>query len=234
MFQKCVGLLEEGNTSVTLVRVFLKLGQAYTQIGAWDDAIAYLEKGLSITESIEDDTLGNQLKAAAEQSLGTTYLEKFYSTDVGIPERNNDLIRKALVWSDAALKHGRSVGQMEPTCSLDLAQEYYSLGHSEPAHIALKQYLDGIVRLGPSYCQACHQQCAKDAIMEKCSVCKVARYCSRGHSIQAWMKGRLCHKVMCPFLHRWRKIKPGKETTTDLCDELCNDFFERILAFKPK
>jgi len=35
--------------------VFLKLGQAYTTIRAWDDAIAYLEKGLSIADSIEDE-----------------------------------------------------------------------------------------------------------------------------------------------------------------------------------
>jgi len=70
--------------------------------------------------------------------------------------------------------------------------------------------------------------------MGKCSVCKVARYCSRVHSIQAWKKGRLCHKVMCPWLKRWRKIAEGKSSTTELCDELCNDFFERVLASKPK
>ena len=70
--------------------------------------------------------------------------------------------------------------------------------------------------------------------MEKYRVCKVARYCSRDHSIQAWKKGRLCHKVMCPWLKRWRKITEGKDATTELCDELCNDFFERVLASKPR
>ena len=42
MFQKSVGLCEEGN--IVLVGVFLKLGRAYTKIQAWDDAIASLEK----------------------------------------------------------------------------------------------------------------------------------------------------------------------------------------------
>ena len=38
---------------------------------------------------------------------------------------------------------------------------------------------------------------------------------------------------MCLFLKRWRKITKGGDTntkSTELCDELCNDFFERVLA----
>jgi len=51
---------------------------------------------------------------------------------------------------------------------------------------------------------------------------------------KSFTKCRLCHKVMCPFLQRWRKIKPGKDTTIELRDKLCNDFFEHVLAFKPE
>ena len=61
MFQKCVGLFERGSLSESLMGLFLKIGKAYTTIGAWDDAIASLEKGLSITHSIEDESLGNHL-----------------------------------------------------------------------------------------------------------------------------------------------------------------------------
>jgi len=52
MFQKFIGLFEEGNTSEELIRVFVKLGKAFTKNRAWDDAIASLEKGLSIADSI--------------------------------------------------------------------------------------------------------------------------------------------------------------------------------------
>jgi len=69
-FQKCVGLFEEGNLSKSLMGLFLELGQAYRSIGARDDAIAYLEKALSITDSIEDETPDYyQLKRLAKQSL---------------------------------------------------------------------------------------------------------------------------------------------------------------------
>jgi len=60
--------------------------------------------------------------------------------------------------------------------------------------------------------------------MEKCSVCKVARYCNSAHSIHAWKKGRLYHKVMCPLLKRWRKIMEGEGAITEVRDELFNDF----------
>jgi len=230
MFQKCVGLFEEGNASDKLMKVFLKLGNAYRSIRAWDDAIASLEKGLSIVDSIEDEKIANELKAEAKQSLGNTYVEKYES----LPERNEELIRKALFFSEtAAFDHQNSKGTVDPALVLDLAQEHYFLGHTEKAHLMLKKYLGESVRLGALYCQSCHELCAKDAIMEKCSVCKVARYCSFAHSIQAWNKGRLCHKVMCPWLKRWRKITEGEDATTELRDKLCNDFFERVLASKP-
>jgi len=229
MYQKCVGLFEQGNaTSEALILLFLKLGQACRLIEAWDDAIATLEKGLWIAESIEDERLGNQLKARSTQDLGNTYLEKYES----LPERNDELIRKALFWSEAAFHLPKEFANF--ALFLDLAQEHYFLGDLEKAHAALKRYLDGSVRLGPSYCQACYQTCAKDAIMEKCSVCKVARYCSQAHSVHAWKKGRLCHKVMCPLLKRWRKFTESKGTTTELCDKVFNDFFERVLDSKRK
>ena len=231
MFQKSVGLFEEDNTSEERRRVFFRLGKAYTKIGAWDDAIVALEKIISIAESIEDEDerLGNQLKAEANEFLGKVYLEKYES----LPERDDELIRKALFLSEAALMLQQAKGGVTLALYLDLAQEHYFLGGTEKAHRMLKGYLDAAVRLGASYCQTCYETCAKDAVMAKCSVCKVARYCSRAHSIQAWAKGRLCHKVMCPFLKRWRKIKEGKDTTrstNELCDELVDDFFERVLA----
>ena len=232
MFQKCVGLCEEGNSSDELVQVFLKLGQAYTNIEAWDDAIASLEKA---TESSEYESLDNLSKSRVKQSLGNTYLAKHES----LPERNDEVIRKALFWSEAAFdlqnSEWQNEGRVHFDLSLDLAQEHYFLGDTERAHFRLKRYLDGTVKMGPTHCLSCDQACAKDAHMEKCSVCKVARYCSQDHSVQAWKKGRLCHRVMCPFLKRWRKITEGKGAAAELCDELFNDFFERVLASsKPK
>ena len=65
--------------------------------------------------------------------------------------------------------------------------------------------------------------------MDKCSGCKVARYCCRAHQEQAWMRGRLGHKAVCPLMNRWRKVKDGKATVQS-CSILMSDFFESILV----
>ena len=152
--------------------MLLKLGRAYATIEVWDDAIATPQKSISIPESIEDDRRVNQLKASAQQALGKVYLAKFCSTctDESLPERNDELIREAFFWSEAALEcQGDYIGTIDLHLDLflDLAQEYYYLDEWEKAHDTLKNYLDGIVQLGPSRCHSCSQMCAKDAIIEK-------------------------------------------------------------------
>jgi len=108
-------------------------------------------------------------------------------------------------------------------------QEQYFLRDTEKAQVVLKKYLDLTVEFGSSCCQACHQSCAKDETMMVCVGCLVTRYCSQAHQRRAWKKGRLCHKVMCPLLKRWRRLQNG-EYTTDSCNAIFNDFFESIVA----
>ena len=122
MFQKCVGLLEEGNALEKLVGLYLNLGQAYTTIRAWDDAVASLEKGLSIAHSIEDEILSNELNAIVKQDLGNTYLEKYES----LPEQNDELIHKALFWSEAVFNLQNSNENVNHALFLDLAQALFS------------------------------------------------------------------------------------------------------------
>jgi len=160
MFQNACEFFTDDNSWM-----FVKLGQTCRSIGASDVAIAYLDKSISIVDPIEDERLF-QVKVAAKKSLGNTHLKKFYAYEstAGIPERNDELIRKALFWSEAAFE---CQGGVNLACSIDLAQEHYFLGDSEKAHNMLKEYLDAIVKLGPSHCQTCHQTCANHAIMEK-------------------------------------------------------------------
>ena len=49
------------------------------------------------------------------------------------------------------------------------------------------------------------------------------------------MKGQLCHKVMCPFLTRWRNANAKEgEDNSESSDAILNDFFESLdeLAYK--
>ena len=131
---------------------------------------------------------------------------------------------------EGEFKDGKKNGNGKHTSLLDMVQEPYFLGDTDNVHLMLERYLDVTVKQGPSHCQACHQICAKDAIMDKCSVCKVARYCIQTHQIYAWKRGRLSHKVMCPLLTRWRKakVKEGKDNV-ESCNAICNDFLNALM-----
>jgi len=229
MLQKARGISQTSNDQQSLSWTLCKLGEALRAVEAWDDSIAALENSISIAESIEVEVEDkSNCKIKANQVLGQTYLEQYYNDEslVDVPEKRDEvmeqranILRQALCCSEKAVKCGLSV-------LLDMAQEHYFLGGTDNAHVMLKRYLDATVQqVGPSHCQACHQICAKDAIMDKCSVCKVARYCSEAHNMQAWMKGRLCHKVMCPFLTRWRKA--GKDNV-ESSNAILNDFFDSL------
>jgi len=227
IFLKAYGILETCDGPKSLGWILCKLGEAFRAIEAWDDAITALEKSISISAYIELEVIRNELQSELHQVLGRTYLEQYYSDEslVGMPETREGIIHEASFCSQEAINLRREDDPRKPIIYLDLAQEHYFLGDTENAQAVLTEYFDRTVKLGPKHCQMCHQACPKDAHMEKCSVCKVARYCSRAHSIQAWQKDRLCHKVMCPLLKRWRRLQVG-EATTDSCNAICNDFFE--------
>jgi len=228
MFQKASGILETCGDPEGMGRVLCNLGEAYTRIEAWDDAIAALEKSISISASIEFEGKRNERQSQACQVLGQTYLEQYYGDGLldGAPEARDEVIRKALLFSERSivLRRGNDF-----SIYLDVVQEQYFLGDTEKAQVVLKKYLDLTVESGSSCCQACHQSCAKDETMMVCVGCLVTRYCSQAHQRRAWKKGRLCHKVMCPLLKRWRRLQKG-EYTTDSCNTIFNDFFESIVV----
>ena len=179
----------------------------------------------------------NEHQSEAYQVLGHTYLEQYYSDGslVGAPpETREEVMLKAKFCSETALVFlqrttgtGRDTGiffDLAQSVYLDLAQELYFLGRTEKAQVALKKYLDEAVKVGPSHCQTCHENCSKDGIRKLCEGCHVTRYCSKGHQKQVWKKGHLCHKVMCPLLKRWRWMQKGKDPG-DSYDAIFNDFF---------
>ena len=226
MLRQAYGILETCDFPEGLSWILCTLGEAYTRIEAWDEPITALEKGISISASMEFEVKRNERQSELHRVLGRTYLEQYYSDEslIGVPETREEGIRKASLCSQEAIKLRREDDPTKPIVYLDLAQELYYLGDTENAELALTEYLDRTLKLGPSHCQTCHQSCAKDETMMMCVGCHVARYCSQDHQRRAWKKGRLCHKVMCPLLKRWRRLQKGNYTT-DSRNAIFNDFF---------
>jgi len=125
MLQKARGISETSDDKKSLSWTLCKLGEAFRGIEAWDESIAALENSILIAESIEVEGKQN-CKIKANQVLGQTYLEQYYSDEslVDVPEKRDEvierranIIRPALCCSEKAVKCGLSV-------LLDMAQEH--------------------------------------------------------------------------------------------------------------
>ena len=84
---------------------------------------------------------------------------------------NRNLSDGVLSLSQCYVKMGR--GQEAMDLYMGLCDEIFSVTRRKPMLRSRHTWTRQTVQLGPSHCQKCRQICAKDAIMEKCSVCKV-------------------------------------------------------------
>ena len=240
----------EGTRTCNLSETHFRLGRAYREIGVWEDAIQHLLQSISFAEALQEEGDARNYQAQAHQVMGQIYLDRYCTNDddddassllaqdasnsKSKSNSNNSLHRDEILGK--AAYHSRKAYELHPTTnldlSLDLTQEEYFQGHKEEAKKRLETcWNEAIASTEPLFCQECHQTSAKDATMEKCSGCMVARYCSRAHQEQAWKRGRICHEDMCPLLNRWRKMKDeGTADDVESCNAIFNDFFENILV----
>ena len=84
MLQKARRISETSDDPKSLSWTLCKLGEALRGIEAWDDSIAALENSILIAESIDVEVKRN-CKTKANQVLGETYLEQYYSPWRDIP-----------------------------------------------------------------------------------------------------------------------------------------------------
>jgi len=137
MLQKARAIFETCDDPESLSRLLCKLGEAFTRIEAWDDAITALEKSISTAVSIESELIRKQVQAECNQVLGQTYLEQYYSDESSLAdvpsEAREEVIRKGLLFSERSIGIRRE--DDDPSIYLDLAQEHYFLGDTENARL---------------------------------------------------------------------------------------------------
>ena len=84
------------------------------------------------------------------------------------------------------------------------------------------------------YCRSCGRKAGNGADIKVCKNCQVVDYCSHAHQTLAWRRGRLSHKVMCPFLKRYRLVTKAENQhiDTESYEDICKDFFETVCVLK--
>jgi hypothetical protein len=82
-------------------------------------------------------------------------------------------------------------------------------------------------------CRSCRRKAGNGTDIKICRNCQIVDYCSEAHRTLAWRRGRLSHKVMVPFLKRYRLVvKAENRIDTEPYEDVCKDFFETVCVLK--
>ncbi len=82
------------------------------------------------------------------------------------------------------------------------------------------------------HCDCCGQRDGASVKLVRCSGCKVKYYCNERHQRMRWRNTFIAHKLVCPFLNRWRKVKKHQENANrkgkDSFESIVNDFIAKM------
>ena len=119
---------------------------------------------------------------------------------------------------------------------LNCAQVAYLLAEEiDHANELLMLYFEGeYEKRNGICCRLCNRKAGNGTDIKICRSCQVVDYCSEAHQTLAWRRGRLSHKVMCPFLKRYRLVAKAKNRIDkgEPVEDICKDFFETVCVLK--
>ena len=154
------------------------------------------------------------------EEMAQTYLEPYCTgTNLIIDQRTQIL--------HYAIDHSEQVHKVSPEMHLIRAQLSYFNGDKRQAYHHLELCLVLRVAECKLRCYTCKQRVQEQHTPLKCASCKAVWYCDKRHQRLTWQDERICHKVLCPLLRYWRRVKAGKAGETR-CDEAFSSFFESI------
>jgi tetratricopeptide (TPR) repeat protein len=227
-------LLFDEERPALVVDALWGMSLAYYDFGEWDRAIEAFEN--SLVECSELTT--HNLRLKGHTYLANAYLEKYRTTlrfDGGVEERDQ-VLNNALDQVDQLNRVDAAFDSYEDSTAaayITIKMLYFS-GRREQATTLLEQQLDSEVNQlhgGVVLCHCCHQRHGESVQLLICSECKVTNYCTRKHQKKKWRERFVDHRMLCPFLKRWRRekrnIKKG-ERSRDSLEAIMNDFFDMI------
>jgi hypothetical protein len=137
---------------------------------------------------------------------------------------------EAAIFSQKSMEYG--------SCSnnavLNYAQVAYFIHGIEEANMLLMAYFEAEMEKKQGiYCRSCDRIAGNGTDIKICRNCQVVDYYSEAHQTLSWRRGRLSHKVMCPFLKRYRLVvKAENHIDTESFEDICKDFFETVCVLK--
>jgi tetratricopeptide (TPR) repeat protein len=216
------------------------IGLVHARLGNWDEAIDYLKLAQSCTGL---GTIASRIRSLCEmdiilrsrfcEEIGRVRLDQYFLDERLLhdtQERKNVLMEAA-----TCSKKSMEYRSHDNTVVLIGAQVAYLTTEIEEANKLLMAYFEAeMKKKNGIYCRSCKRKAVNGTDIKVCKSCQVVDYCSHAHQTLAWRRGRLSHKVMCPFLKRYRLVAKAKNRidTETLFEDICKDFFETVCVFK--
>jgi tetratricopeptide (TPR) repeat protein len=211
-----------------LALLYKGIGVVHARLGNWDKAIDSLELAYS---SIGPDT--NAIHALLCEEIGRVRLDQYFLDErlhQNTQEREH-VITEAAIFSNKSMTFGLYLND----AYLIAAQVAYLIAEIEEANKFLMKYFEAEMEknVGVS-CRSCVRKAGNGTDIKICRNCQVVDYCSDAHQALAWRRGRLSHKVMCPFLKRYRLVAKAENPidTAESFEDISKDFFETVCVFK--
>jgi tetratricopeptide (TPR) repeat protein len=219
---------EDHGDAKELALLYKGIGVVHARLGNWDKAIDSLELACS---SIGPDT--NAIHTILCEEIGRVRLDQYFWDErlyQNTQERQH-VITEAAIFSNKSMSFGLYLND----AYLIAAQAAYLRAGIEEANKFLMKYFEAEMKknVGVS-CRSCKRKAGNGTDIKICRNCQVVDYCSEAHQSLAWRRGRLSHKVMCPFLKRYRLVAKAENRidTPESFEDICKDFFETVCVFK--
>jgi tetratricopeptide (TPR) repeat protein len=235
---------EDPGNAVKLSGIYYAIGLVHARLGNWDEAIDYLKlahrSAGKNTDGKNTDVKLTHFLAVLCKEIGRVRLDQYFWDErlLRDTQERENVLREAGTFSQAAMKYGlyyEEYGLYIDTGILNCAQVAYFTTEIEEANKLLMAYFETEMKkkLG-IHCRSCNRKAVNGTDIKICRNCQVVDYCSEAHQTLGWRRGRLSHKVMCPFLKRYRLVAKAENQhiDTESYEDICKDFFETVCVLK--
>jgi tetratricopeptide (TPR) repeat protein len=233
-FERALVTIKEDDSTAdakNLATIYYGIGAVHARLGNWDEAMDYLMLAHSSIgrHANVDSPLGSQLC----ENIGTVRLDQYFCDERlrQDTQKRENIILEAAIFSTKSMEY-RSYTNI---AILNCAQAAYltGAGIGDANKCLIKYFENEMNKTMGIYCRECNRKAGKGTDIKICRNCQVVDYCSLAHQTLAWRSGRISHKVMCPFLKRYRLVvKAENGIDTEPFEDICKDFFETVCVLK--
>jgi tetratricopeptide (TPR) repeat protein len=212
-----------------LTTIYHGIGVVHARLGNWDEAIDYLKLAYRIITTDTDRRIKSGFPAVVCEEIGRVCLDQYFWDErllIDTQERQN-VLREAATFSRESMEYEL----IFKDAILNCAQVNYVIAGIEEANKLLMMYFEvEMEKKAGINCRSCNRKAGNGTDIKICRNCQVVDYCSEAHQTLAWRRGRLSHKVMCPFLKRYRLVAKAENQhiDTESYEDICTDFFETV------